>query len=211
MALDNYDNLKAAIEDYSHRNDIKNKIDDFLLIAEQEMYSNTIEPLRIREMEQTASTDTTTSSRYIALPSGFEQMRSIKIDDKSADAPSYDLCQVTPTVMVIETSAGMPSSFVVTSQIEFNRTPDAVYNVDIIYHGSLTPLSDTNSTNAVLTSYPSIYLYGALWALYQWSMQLDLSDYYYNKFMLSIRGANNSNELGNYGPAPFVSFDGAIV
>lgn len=211
MALDNYDNLKEAIKDFSHRNDITTRLDDFIQLAEQEMYANQVEPLRIRDMEQTSSSDTSTSVRTLALPTGFEQIRSITIDDKSSDAQPYELLYRTPETLPISNAAGTPVFFSVTSQIEFERVPDAVYNIDIIYFGSLTGLSDANTTNAVLTNYPSIYLSGALWALYQWSMQLDLADYHYNRFIGAIKGANLSTDLGRHGPAPTIAFDGEVV
>ena len=211
MALDTYANLKDAIQDFSHRNDVETRLDDFIDLAEQEMYSNQVEPLRIRDMEQTSSSDTSTSVRTLALPAGYEQIRSITIDDKSADAQVFELSYRTPETLPISSAAGAPGFFTVTSQIEFERVPDAVYNVDIIYFGSLTALSDANTTNAVLTNFPSVYLYGALWALNQWTMQLELSDYYYNKFIGAIKGANMSTDLGRHGPAPAMVFDGVIV
>jgi len=51
MALDTYANLKASVIDFSHRNDVSNKIDDFILLAEEAMYANPDFPLQLRQME----------------------------------------------------------------------------------------------------------------------------------------------------------------
>ena len=40
--------------------------------------------------------------------------------------------------------------------------PDTAYTLEILYHERIQKLSDSNTTNDVLTNYPELYLYGAL-------------------------------------------------
>lgn len=211
MALNNYSNLKAAIEDHSHRNDVKSRIDDFILQAEQEMYANPVEPLNARDIEQRATADTSTTSRFLELPTGFTRMRRILIDDKSATPTQYELRMYTPEVMPVSNEQGMPSAFSVTSQLEFNCVPDSTYNIEMQYYAKATALSSSSPTNDILTNYPSIYLFGSLWALFKWAKQFDLSESYYASFINSIRGANQADDLGRYGPAPFMRIESQIV
>ena len=91
MALNNFDNLQSKIIDQSHRNDLTpDRLADFIRQAEQEFYANAIEPLQIRDIEQTSNQDTVVDSGALALPSGYQSMRSILIDDKSSTIDSWN-------------------------------------------------------------------------------------------------------------------------
>ena len=141
MALDTYSNLKASVQDWSHRNDVASRLDDFILLAEQEMFNNRVEPLIVREQEFRSTADTTITSRFLALPDGFNRMRRLLIDDKTTDSDQFELRFYTPEVLPISSRTGTPSAFTVTSQLEFDRVPDAVYNIEMQYFGTPTPLS----------------------------------------------------------------------
>jgi hypothetical protein len=211
MALDNYANLKESIVDWSHRNDVEPRIDDFIAMAEQEMYNNRIEPLDVRDIETKTSLDTTASSRFLLLPTGFTQMRRVLIDDKSTNADHFELKYHTPETLNRFTRAGTPSAFTITDQMEFDCIPDQIYNVELQYLAKTLPLTATNPTNPVLTNYPNIYLFGALWALYEWAKDQQSSAAAYNNFIQAIEGANLGNQQGSYGPAPVVRNEGPVV
>lgn len=211
MALDNYANLKASIEDWSHRNDVTNKIDDFILIAEQEMYNNRVEPLTVREGEVLTDVDTVASSRFLALPTGYTEMRRILIDDKSTDAKQYELTYRTPETLVRYWREGQPSTFTITDKIEFDCIPDQIYNIEIQHVAKAAPLTAAAPTNLILTNYPSIYLSGALWALYEWAKDGQSSQAAYSNFIQAIQGANKAKKQGSYGPAPVVKNERPVV
>ena len=86
MALDTYANLKASIKNWSHRNDLDDLIiDDFIDLAEQDMYHNSQAHLMIRCMEKRATADLRTDSRFIVLPTGFINMRRLKLNLAQGD------------------------------------------------------------------------------------------------------------------------------
>jgi hypothetical protein len=211
MALDNYSNLKASIEDWSHRNDVSERLDDFIRIAEQEMFNNTVEVLNVRGQEADSTTTTSTNTRFHSLPADYLSMRRILLDDRTTDAQQFELKYYTPEVLPISSRVGRPTLFTVTSQIEFNCPTDQAYDIDILYYAKPTALSAANTTNIVLTETPSVYLYGSLWALYQWALDLEKAEYFYNKFLSAIVGANKNNRKGRYGPAPVQRLEGRIV
>lgn len=199
MSLGTYLGLKDAIESWSHRNDVAARLDDFIDLAESEM----LKWLRIRDME-TRST-AVTNGRYISLPTGFLEMRRLKM---ISGAQYFELLQTTPEGMHITQDSGIPKLFIVSSQIEFDRTPDSTYTVEMQYYAAPTALSSTTTTNAILTRFPSIYLFGSLWALYQWSLQEDKAEYYSQKFMQAIQSANREDKKGRHGPAPAMRYGG---
>jgi len=66
------------------------------------------------------------------------------------------------------------------------------------YYKKETALSDSNTTNDILTNYPDVYLYGSLWALWKWAMDDIKSAGYYTMFQNAIKGANNEANSGRY-------------
>jgi hypothetical protein len=199
MSLTTYLGLKDSIESWSHRNDVANRLDDFIDLAESEMYRH----LRIRDME--TRTTATTSGRYLALPTGFLEMRRVRL---ISGAQYFELLYSTPEGMYISQDSGIPGVYTITSQLEFDRSPDSAYTIEYQYYASLSALSAGSPTNAILTRFPNIYLFGSLWALYLWALQEDKAEYYYGKFMQAIQTANREDSKGRHGPAPAMRYGG---
>ncbi|MBL4753777.1 MAG: hypothetical protein JKY52_09330 [Flavobacteriales bacterium] len=205
MALDTFANLKTQIIDFSHRGDISNRIDDFIVLAEEAMYANPDFPLQLRQMETRAEA-TTGPTRFLALPDGFITMRRLKLN---IGGGSCDVQYMAPDQMAIQSASGQPRFFTVTSQLEFDRVPDSTYTVDMQYSAIPTPLSAANPTNIVLTNHPSAYLYGALTALFGWANDTENEANYQRKFFGIIQGINKRYKQGRYGPAPKMRIEGA--
>ncbi len=200
MPLTTYLGLKDAVESWSHRNDVASRLDDFIDLAESEMFRH----LRIRDME--TRTTASLSTRYLALPTNFLEMRRVRL---ISGGQYFDLNYATPEGLKIDSSTGMPSSFTITSQLEFDKTPDATYTIEYQYFQRPTALSAGAPSNTVLTRFPNIYLFGSLWALYMWALQEDKAEYYYTKMIQAIKTANREDAKGRHGPAPAMRFGGA--
>jgi hypothetical protein len=206
MSLDNYTNLKAEIIDWSHRNDLDLKIDTFIDLAESEMLANTVEPLQLRSEETLTAFATNTTDRFVALPAGYQSSRKLRIQIENGE--SIELFYRTPAQLNLISSTGLPRFFTVTDQIEFDRVSDQIYDGEIQYYADFTALSSTNQTNDVLTNFPTIYLFGALWALKKHVEAPQAAASYYQDFISAIRGANKKDWLGRYGPAPQMRVEG---
>jgi hypothetical protein len=206
MALDTYDNLVKEIVDWSHRGDLGTKIPDFILLAENAMYSNSAEVLKVRSMEvvSTALTD----GQYLELPANFESSRSVRLTNDNTGEIKYQ----SPQQMSKRQGTGLPYFFtIVGNEIQFDITPDNDYTVELQYFRKATPLSTTNQTNEILTNHPSIYLYGALAALFRYTQDTEEALFNEQRFIESIKGANKADKKGRYGPALYSSPSGAIV
>ena len=158
MALTTYTTLKASIANWLNRSDLTSDIaDDFIKLTEADFNSK----LRIRKMV-TQST-ITINSETEALPTGFLQVRDFYILSGSTKHP---LRYMTPSQMdqVKGTSrTGLPSSYTILGDtFRFSPKPDASYTGYINYYKTFDTLSDTNTTNFILTNHPAIYLYGSL-------------------------------------------------
>lgn len=158
MSLDSYAALKSEIGDWLDRDDIDTQIDTFIDLAEARHKRE----IRIREMlaRQQASID----AQYEVLPSGFLQMRELRL----LTTPVTTLEPVSPQEMTRRrsrrwiTQTGRPCAFTVHKEIEFDVTPDQTYTAEMVFWQELTPLSDSNTTNALLTRASDAYLFGAL-------------------------------------------------
>lgn len=194
MSLDSYVNLKASIRNWSHRNDMPDSlIDDFISLTETAMW----QLLEIRDMSSRA-TASMGADRFLALPDDFIKMRRLSI---LTGGRVIDLKYATPESMQVVSTTSQPGFFTVTTQLEFDRVPDSTYEVEMTYFKELTPLSDSNTTNAVLTRFPDIYLSGALHYLFKWGAFESQSQDYLVKFSDAIKRANKQDKKGRYGPA----------
>ena len=154
MALSTYSELKSAIADHLDRSDLTDQIDDFIDIAE-ERHKNEI---RIREMLTRSAL--TIDARYVDLPTGFLSASTIRILTTPVGVLEY----VNQAHMdrVRQESTGKPKYFTIHAQLEFDRAADQSYSGEIIYWKSFDALSDSNTSNGLLTRSPGVYLYGAL-------------------------------------------------
>lgn len=208
MSLDTYENLKTAIGAWTRRKDLNVVIDDVIDLCEASIYANPEQPLRCREMEVRATASTSTADAYLALPDRFLSMRRLILTYSDV---SSEVAQRTPETMPLNRTAGRPYYFTVTSQITFDRTSDVIYTAEMLYHAKPVALAPANTTNAILTSYPNIYLYGCRWAAYDYAGEEDKANENYTKFISAIKGANRSSDDGNYGPAPQMSLEESIA
>jgi len=207
MALDTFDNLVKEIIDYSHRNDLGTKINTFIQLAENAMYSNDIQPLQIRSMEIVSTT--AVAGQYVQLPDNFESARSIRfvIGDNSGE-----LRYQAPEQLFKNPASGKPLFYtIIGNEIQFGRVPDSDYTLEIQYFRKAIPLSADNQTNEILTDHPSIYLFGALAILFGYTQDTEQESSYRLKFIDAVRGANKADKKGRYGPAPALSIDGGMI
>ena len=200
MALDSYDNLKAAIISYDGSNNLSQYIDDAVSVTEQRMFSNQSEILKIRptNTRSTAAMDITT--RFLALPQYYLSMERLKYVEDSDDR---DIKFRVASGLYEREQSGKPEYFTVTSQIEFERLPDTAYTIEMQFMAEIVPLSDDATTNTVLANNPDIYIHGCLWYLNSLpNAEQEIGSYHEQEFYKAIRGANQKYNAGNYGPTP---------
>ena len=149
MSINTFATLKTSITSWTKRADLTSVLDDFVLMAESRIFSD----LKVIEME--ARADYTPTSRYLATPTGLTSIRRIV----AKSSPPVELMATSPDGLrtVYDEGSGTPSHYAILgSEIEFNRIPNV--DVEIVYYAAPTALSDVNTTNAILTAYPQIYL-----------------------------------------------------
>lgn len=148
-----YSTLKSEIADFAERNDLTSVIDTFIDFCEAEMQRE----LKLLEFETTGTVTVTSGSG--TLPTGFTSARALSWDGDN-DRP---LRYATPDRLnsVNASNPSLVHYYTITGDtIKF--ADDSTGTLNITYMAKFTPLSDSNTSNAILASHPAAYLYGSL-------------------------------------------------
>jgi hypothetical protein len=158
MPITDYASLQASIASWLHRDDLTALIPDFIALAEERMS----DVLDARLMEQRTVLNISGGVNYITLPDDLTEMRRFVLQTD----PKVVLKYVTPDEIDEDygwSMTGRPLVFtVIGGQMQLAPIPDADYTAELTYQQRVPALSVSNTTNWLLISNPSIYLYGAL-------------------------------------------------
>tara|TARA_R100000426_G_scaffold6498_3_gene8395 strand:+ start:582 stop:1208 length:627 start_codon:yes stop_codon:yes gene_type:complete len=158
MALTNYSELKTAISNWLDRTDLDDRIPEFIALAETRHRRD----FKIRRMETRVTASTIADTEYYTLPDNFVAMRNIQLNTDPKTALEY----LTPEQMDrvrAGSNTGKPKAYsIIGNTFQLRPIPDGVYEIEMLYFKYFTALSDSNTTNDMLTFHPDAYLYGAL-------------------------------------------------
>jgi hypothetical protein len=188
LEMSDYAGLQAVILDWlADRVELSTRIPTFIALAERRMYRQ----LRAKEMQSRAVAVLNEEYEYLPYDfieiisisagsgnptKGGQQVR-VRLRGMS-NGQLENTYGATPTSNYMGTpiSTALPEAFaVVGKQIRFapkplpaNALPPQIMdptlyrNFEAVYWQRFLPLSDTQTTNEILTVYPELYLYGAL-------------------------------------------------
>lgn len=137
------------------------QVQNYIYLCEAELNRE----LRVRELEETDDLDTVAGTDYVALPADFK-----KIKDIYHESAPYDLSPLGTKGELKRkwgTDSGRPLDYTIHgANIYLGKVPDAVYTLILDYYKAIPALTDAATTNAILTAYPDLYLYGSLHQAY---------------------------------------------
>lgn len=158
MSIANYSELKTSVAAWLLRSDLTATIPDFIALAEARMNRDS----RLRTKDAIVRGTLSVSGQFTTLPTAFRRMVNIEYQT----TPVRPLEYRTPQQMdVIRASnpTGTPYYYCVHgTELEVVPVPDSAVTLGVIYFAGITPLSDSNTTNWLLTAAPDIYLYATL-------------------------------------------------
>lgn len=158
MTIATYSDLQASVANWLNRSDLAANVPDFIALAEDMLNGD----LKTRSMEAKVTLSSIAGTKTVALPSDMLEMRRLQVLGTYNQPLSYR----SPDELSIDYAdnrVGQPIVFtVVGSNVELAPIPDAVYSLELTYQQRIPALSDINTTNWLLTAWPSAYLYGAL-------------------------------------------------
>jgi len=158
MAISTYSELKTAVANWLDRSDLDDRIPEFIVLAEARHRRD----FKIRRMETRVTANTIADTEFYTLPDNYVAMRNIQLNTDTKTALEY----LTPEQMDRVrggSSTGKPKAYsIMGNTFQLRPIPDAIYEIEMLYYKYFTGLSDSNTTNDMLTYHPDLYLYGAL-------------------------------------------------
>ena len=157
MAITTGAELATAVTNWSARADLASRIPEFVALAEAKLNRT----LRTPDMETRAATFSITGE-YVALPTGFLEVRSFHLNNATKDVLTY--MDPDTQTQYYDTSAGAPKFFaIVGTNFRFAPVPNTTTTATLVYYTGLTTVSTGGAAvNWLLTAHPDVYLYGAL-------------------------------------------------
>lgn len=158
MAMTTFSELKSSIADYLDRSDLTAIIPDFIRLAETQM--NRV--VRDRRMLQRSTAEV--DSQFSQLPSDFLEMLNLQVNGSSIKGLEFRSPSALDAERPFLSQYGEPVFFsIVGETLEVLPNPNGtVYDLELLYYQSIPALSDSQTTNWVLTHHPDLYLFGAL-------------------------------------------------
>jgi hypothetical protein len=155
--ITNYTTLVSTVADYLNRQDLSAQIPTFIQLAESDLNTR----LRCREMIVRATT--TNDDEYVRLPLDF--LEGINLQLVGGQSPLRYITLDEADIVNARQGYNAPTFYsLMNGAIELVPPPATGDDVEIemVYYGKITALSDSNQTNWLLLKAPDVYLYGAL-------------------------------------------------
>ena len=195
MAISTYAELKSSVADFLNRSDLTSVIPNFIALAEADLNR------KLRAPEMVTRLSVTVDAEYENRPSDWLETIRYQINSN----PITPLEFVTPEEAIIQktkfSTAGQPIFFsTVGTQFQHVPAPDTAYTGELLYYAKVPSLSDTTTTNWLLTSSPDIYLYATLMQSAPYLKEDERIGIWaglYNTLMEDLRIANERAKTGS--------------
>jgi hypothetical protein len=196
MAITTYAELQTALANWLNRSDLTSRIPEFIALAEADMNR------QLRTQDQITSLSATAATASVTLPTDFLEALYVTLgdDDIGGDIRQSDL---TGNKIVYDaTSAGPPKNYAIAgSTLYFSRWSESM-TYGLIYYAKIPALTDSNTTNWLLTKAPDAYLYGALTHASPYLMDDDRAAMWATAYGNAIDGLNKASERARFGGGP---------
>lgn len=158
MSISTYSELQASVQSWLHRGDLASAVPDFIMLAEQRINGD----LDARLQDTKTSLSTVANNESLALPNDLINIRHVSISTNPVKTLKYTSPDTFET-QYPSGYTGVPLIYtIIGGNINFAPVPDAVYPVDLVYKARVPSLSNSNTTNWLLATYPHVYLYATL-------------------------------------------------
>ncbi len=195
MAITTYAELQTAIANFLDRSDLTSIIPTFIDLCEADM-SRKIRHWRM-EQRSTAELDT----QYSALPADFLEPIRLSITGGSTYTLEMESqAQMSNRRMQNLDTGGRPRFYAMTDgKIEVYPSPDATYELEMVYHAKIPALADDATSNWVLSYHPDAYLYGALIHSAPYLVEDTRTQIWSALYQSAVDGINNEGQSAKYG------------
>lgn len=155
MAITTYSELKSAIVNwYKDRSDLADFADEFIDLAEA--YFN----LEIRTREMETVEDLTPTNNVCTLPTDYLEYKRV-VELTSIRRPLEYITEDAADSLYPTRAAGLSGNFMIIGN-ELTALPLSTNDIELTYYQQIPALSDSNTTNWLLTRMPNLYLHACL-------------------------------------------------
>lgn len=187
MAIATYSDLQTAVGNWLNRSDLSALIPDFITLAEAKLNAD-LQNVRSMEVKTTLSTVAGTST--VALPTDLLEVKRLQVlgaantvlQYRSPDEIAADYAWNQTSQPVVFTVIG--------GNVELAPIPDGVYSLELTYFQKIPALSNSNTTNWLLTAWPNAYLYAALCAAQPYLMNDERLPTFQALYKEAVEGIN---------------------
>ena len=196
--MNTYAELQSFVADFLARDDLTTQIRTFVRLAEQRMSRE----LDIALLETTTQLAVTANATTTALPT---DLRSIREVAKIVDATRTNLSYLTPAQfdLRIRDAGQTQTEFytIVANNIKLAAVPSANLTLELIYNEGVAQLSDSNTTNTLLTRHGDAYLHGTLKQAFDFLQDEQRSVYHDAQFTRCLAEIDRDSDKQRYGNA----------
>lgn len=160
MAITNYTELKSTVADWLNRTDLSAVIPSFITLAES--YFNQEE--RLRNQKSIVRATAIFNAEYEALPGDYLEMLNLS-NQTTVPFQKLDFLSLNQWDDYKRdfTTLQVPKYYtIVGNQLQLLPIPGSDITAEMVYYSKIQSLSDSNTTNWLLTNHPEVYLYGTL-------------------------------------------------
>ena len=166
MAISTYSELSSAVDKYLVYDDVSADFDTLLGLAESVLNRE----VRIREMQSTQAY-AAQSTQTLTLPTDFSEAIVFYQEGDDGGALEYVPPKMFWNSRDARTGTGQPALYTVRdATLTLAPAPDGARDYRLDYYAKVEGLSVSNSTNAILTNAPDVYLWQVL---YQAALLMD--------------------------------------
>lgn len=157
MTIASYSDMQDLIARRLKRSNLTDYIPDYIRLAEARIYRE----LRVRAMETALSG--TIASGVIAVPSGYVELKHARISGNSPSPLQRKSDEWIYANYPTRSADGRPK-FIARegTNFIFGPYPDSAYTVSGMFYKRLDALSDSNTSNWLITDAPDLLLFAAL-------------------------------------------------
>jgi hypothetical protein len=153
----NYSGLLSSVASFLNRQDLTAVIPTFVQLCEADLNRT------VRHRSMLARATATLNDQFIALPQDYLEAKNIQLNTSPVTSLEFLSMELADEARIQHSSAGQPKWYtLVADTIEVVPTPSQDYTVELVYYKKLTALSDSDTSNWLLSSHPDVYLYGTL-------------------------------------------------
>jgi hypothetical protein len=164
-----------------------------------------IRRLKTKDFETSTTISTVGSTETITLPTDYVMAKALILQTN----PNVVLQQKDLSTLVNDspnTGTGIPSAYAAYGPSLYLRPiPSSVQSLKLFYYASPSALSDSNTSNTLLTKYPDLLLYGALIELTAHIEDDGRIQVWKGAFDEAIKDITNDNTLNRWSGAPIRS------